>query len=456
MRLVALGAAAGAALWSCGALAQQAEPVLGSGLTFSGAPTIQELQAQQKACEARRPTRPAGTIGELTYKRLERIMVAVGKNEYAESEQKLAELVESTGGDYEKAIVLQTLAYVYAMQNKHAQAIKAYEQTLATNALPAQAQEQMMLNVSQLYLSVNQIEKGTQQLLKYLAEACNPSPDAHILLASLYADKKQWRESLQQADLALVRAKQPKESWLQLKLALHNELRETARCAEVLVHLIAMSPMKETYFKQLHGILTEISKDTEALAILGLAERRGFVDEEPEYRTLADLYMFMNIPLKAAQVMERGLDQKKVEATEKNLEKMANAWFASREYDKAEKAMARAAQQSEKGELWKQLATIQIEKENWKGALESLRKAQQKGNLKTPGEVDYLIGVAATQAKQWKTAEAALRAAMQHEKFVKQATEWLNHMREEQAYFAPANGNGDGNAPAAPAGDAKS
>jgi hypothetical protein len=45
---------------------------------------------------------------------------------------------------------------------------------------------------------------------------------------------------------------------------------------------------------------------------------------------------------------------------------------------------------------------------------------------------------------------------MQHEKFVKQATEWLNHMREEQAYFAPANGNGDGNAPAAPAGDAKS
>jgi tetratricopeptide (TPR) repeat protein len=445
-RTAARLASAGAALWGCAALAQTApEPLLGSGLVFQGAPTIQELQAQQKACEAKKPQRKgSGTIGELTYKRLERIMVAVGKNEYAESEKNLAELVENTSGDYEKAIVGQTLAYVFAMQNKHAQAIKAYEGALATNALPQQAHEQMMLNIAQLYLSINQDEKGTQALLNYLKESCNPSPDAHILLASIYADKKQWRDALQQNDLAIIKAKQPKESWLQLKLALHHELKETARCAEVLVHLIAMSPLKETYFKQLHGVLSEIKRDPEALAVLGLAERRGFIDEEQEFRSLADLYMFLEIPLKAAQVLERGLEQKKVEPTEKNLEKFANAWFAAREYDKAEAAMARAAKASEKGELWKQLASIQMEKEDWKGALESLKRAQQKGGNRSPGEVEFLIGVAATQVKQWKTAETALRAAMLHEKYVKPATEWLNHMREEQAYHTPPNGNGNG------------
>ena len=100
--------------------------------------------------------------------------------------------------------------------------------------------------------------------------------------------------------------------------------------------------------------------------------------------------------------------------------------------------------------LWKQLGNIQIENEKWKDALESFRRAKAKGGLKTPGEVDFLIGVCATQLKQWKAAEEALRAAMQHEKYVKQATEWLNHMRAEQAYYAPANGNGS-----APAGDTK-
>jgi len=224
----------------------------------------------------------------------------------------------------------------------------------------------------------------------------------------------------------------------------------------VLVHLIGLAPMKETYFKQLHGVLTEIKRDPEALAVLALTERRGFLDEEKEYVNLANMYLFMDIPLKSAQVLERGLAAKQVQPTEKNLEKVANAWFAARENEKAEAAMARAAQASDKGDLWKQLGSIQMEAEKWKEALASLQKAQQKGGSKNPGEVQFLIGVTATQLKQWKTAETALRAAMQHEKFVKPATEWLGHLQQEQAYHEAGNAsNGDKDqAPAAE--DAKS
>lgn len=423
------------------AQAQDEEPNLGSGLTFTGAPTMQEILAQQRACEQRKPKRTAGTISELTYRRMERIMVAVGKSEYADSEQKLLELADSARGDYEKAVVQQTLAYVYALQNKYGKAITAYEAALATNALPHQAHEQMMFNIAQMYMSENRFDKGEQMLLRYMQESCNPVPEAHISLGMIYADRKRWRDSLKHTDLALIKTKSPKETWLQLKLALHYELREIARCAEVLVHLIALSPMKEAYFKQLHGVLTEIKKDNEALAVLALSERRGFVNDEPEYVNLANMYMFMEIPLKAAQVLERGIAAKHVEASEKNLEKLSNAWFAAREYEKAEDAMARAAQVSDRGDLWKQLGSIQMEAEKWKEALASFQKAQKKGGSKNPGEVDFLIGVCATKLQQWKTAEAALRAAMQHEKFNKPATEWLSHMRAEYAYYNPDNGD---------------
>lgn len=433
------------------AFAQEGEeaPNLGSGLTFTGAPSIQDILAQQKVCEQRKPRRPAGTISELTYKRMERIMVAVGKGEYADSEQKLLELSGNARGEYEKAIVQQTLAYVFALQNKYGKAITAYEAALATNALPYQAHEQMMFNIAQMYMSENRFDKGEQMLLRYMQESCNPVPEAHISLGIIYADRKQWRDSLKQTDLALIKTKTPKETWLQLKLALHYELREIARCAEVLVHLIALSPMKETYFKQLHGVLTEIKKDKEALAVLALADRRGFVDEEREYVNLSNMYMFMDIPLKAAQILERGITTKQVEASEKNLEKLANAWFSAREHEKAEEAMARAAKVSDSGELWKQLGSIQMEAEKWKDALASFQKAQKKGGSKHPGEVEFLIGVCATKLQQWKTAEASLRSAMQHEKYTKQATEWLNHMRNEQAYYNPeGNGNGADKAPA--------
>ena len=442
------------------ALAQeqgQAEASLGSGLTFSGAPTMQEILAQQKACEARKPPRKSsGTISEATYRRMERILVQVGKNEYAESEQKLIELADNARGDYEKAVVQQTLAFVYAMQNKHAKAITAYEAALATNALPTNVHEQMIFNIAQMYMSENKFQKGEQMLNRYMQESCNPVPEAHISLAMILAERKAFRESLKQTDLSLIKSKTPKESWLQLKLALHFELKEMSRCAEVLVHLIALSPMKETYFKQLHGVLTEIKRDPEALAVLALTERRGFLDEEKEYVNLANMYLFMDIPLKSALVLERGLAAQQVQPTEKNLEKLANAWFAARENEKAEAAMARAAQASDKGELWKQLGSIQMEAEKWKDALASLQKAAQKGGSRNPGEVQFLIGVTATQLKQWKTAETALRAAMQHEKFVKPATDWLGHLQQEQAYYEASSGaNGDRD-PASAGEDAKS
>lgn len=416
-------------------VAAQDEIDLGSGMKLTGAPTIQEILAQQKACEARRPKKSGGAISEGTFRRLERIMNLISQEKYGEAEPKLNEMLGEPRSDYEKAIILQTMAFVYASTKRELQGIKSFEQAIATNALPQQTQEQMMFNVAQLYLAEDMRDKGMEKLNAYIAESCNPLPDAHVQLAAVHAEKKQWRESLKQIDIALVKAKAPKEAWLQLKLALHYELKEFPRCAEVLVHLVALNPIKEEYWKQLSGMLLEIRKDPEALAALSLAERRGYIDEEGEYKNLANLYMYMQIPVKAANLLERGFAAKQLPGSEKNYEMLGNAWIMAREYDKAEAAMARAAAASDKGELFKRLGQIQIENENWKGALESLKKAQKKGGLKEPGETAFLLGVVAFNLKQWTLAEQSLRTAMTHEKSAKIATEWLNYLQAEIAYM---------------------
>jgi tetratricopeptide (TPR) repeat protein len=415
---------------------QQGDANLGGGISFQGAPTMQEIIAQQKACEQRKPPRKAvGGMSETTYRKMERIIDSIGKGQYADAEPKLKEMVQKAEG-YEQAIILQTLGYVYATQNREAEAIRTFEQAIATNTLPQQIHESMMFNVAQLYVGDGKYDKGMQALNAYLQESCNPQAGAHVLLANVHTEKKQYREALKQIDLALVKSgKNPKESWLQLKLALHYEMKEYPRCAEVLVHLVGLAPMKQEYWKQLSGILFEIKRDPEALATLALAERRGFIDEENEIRNLSNMYMYMEIPLKAAQVLERGIAAKQVDGSEKNFESLGNAWLLAREYDKAEVAMAKAAAASNKGELYKRLGQIQIENENWKGALDSLQKAQQKGGLKSPGETAFLIGVCAVNLKQWKTAEAALRQAMQDEKTAKAAADWLTHLQQEMAFI---------------------
>ena len=411
------------------------QPLTGSGSAFAGGPSPQQLQAQQRACEARKPPRKSrGTISESTYKRMERIIDSIGKGEYAESEKKLIELNERARGDYEKAIILQTLGFVYASQSKEAQAIKTFEAALATNALPQQVHEGMMFNIAQLYIADDNWDKGMAQLNAYLAESCNPTPDAHILLASVHAEKKRWRDALKQVDLALAKSKTAKEQWLQLKLALHYELKEYPKCAEVLVYLVAMVPTKEDYWKQLSGILFEIRKDPDALAVLALAERRGYINEEKEYRNLANMYMYMQIPMKAGLLLQRGVDQKQVEANEKNLESLANAWMAARENDRAEVVLKKAAALSGKGEMYKHLGYIYIERMEWAAALDAFDKALKKGGLKEAGDVYLLVAQSAIELKQWKRAEDAIRSAMQQQKTAKMATEWLSHLQREQEY----------------------
>ena len=49
-----------------------------------------------------------------------------------------------------------------------------------------------------LYVVNDKWDRGIEKLNAYLAEACNPVPDAHIILASIYAQKKQYTQKQRQ------------------------------------------------------------------------------------------------------------------------------------------------------------------------------------------------------------------------------------------------------------------
>ncbi len=372
----------------------------------------------------------AGTLSEGTYRQLERVHELIGKNQNAEALQRAQSLLERVNNDYEKAIIRQTMAFIYVSQNNYKAAIAAFEEALTLDALPQQPYEQMLYNVAQLYFQDGQTDKAITRMESYFAEAtAEPPADANILLASAYADRKRFKDALPQVDKALEKSKQPKESWLQLKLALHYELKQFAQCAEVLIRLISLVPVKEDYWKQLSSVLFEIQRDKESLAVLALAERQGFLDTEGELRNLANIYLLLNIPYKAAQILEQGLERNLLKADEKTLTLIGDAWTMAREYTKAEAVLKRAAGSARDGEVAFRLAQIFVEDERWKDALEALQQAQAKGIKKT-GEAAMLEGVSAFQSGDRRRALAALRKAQQYPESRNNASQWLSHIAQ--------------------------
>lgn len=403
--------------------------LVASGVLF--ALPAEVVHAQEAAKEAPKKQRKStGTLSEGTYRQLERIHDLIGKNKNAEALEKSQSLLERVGNDYERAVVRQTMAFIYISQNNYKSAIAAFEDALKLDALPQQPYEQMLFNVAQLYFQDGQTAKAIERMEAYFREATvEPPADANILLASAYSDQKRFRDALPQVDKALSKVKEPKESWLQLKLALHYELKQFPQCAEVLLQLISLVPAKEDYWKQLSSILFEIQKDKESLAVLALADRQGFLDTESELRNLANIYLLLDIPYKAAQILERGLQQKLLKEDEKTLQLTGDAWTMAREYAKAEVVLKRAAGISDSGEIYYRLGQIYIEDERWKDALDVLSKAQSKG-IKKMGDAAYLEGIAAFQAGNRKRAVDALRKAQGYDDSRNGASQWLNHIAQ--------------------------
>ncbi|HEX4872038.1 MAG TPA: tetratricopeptide repeat protein [Nevskiaceae bacterium] len=407
------------------------------------------LGAAAQQAECKNPRKAAGTMTESFYRGIEQATKLMSENKFDDAISRLAKIAES-GSEYEKAVANYNLGFAYNSKNDIGNAIKAFRKALDANALPQVQHDSLMFNTGQLYVINKQVDEGIRTLERFMAESCAPpNADAHIFLASAYTDRKRFRDALAQVDVAISKAKQPKESWLQLKLGINYELKDYPACAQTLIQLIGMAPAKPDYWKQLSSMFFEMKEDAESVAVLALAERQGFVEKPTEIKNLYNIYMLIEVPLKAGNLLQTAMDAKKIPADEDNLNSLANAWINARETEKAEATLKRLAAMSDKGEYYYKLGAMYGDEERWKDSKEMLERALQKGGLKKTGEAWMRLGLAAHNLKDTRAAVNALNKAQNYDETRRQASEWLRFISSETAPVTPAESAAGEPAPSA-------
>jgi len=375
-------------------------------------------------------------MSEETYDVIQSAMELASKQKTAEAVEKLSKIADK-GTDYEKATVNNNLGLIFSSKNDYANAVKAFAKALSTNALPQKQREQLQYNLGQLYIATNQYDEGIKTLQNYMQNACQPiTADAHIFLANALTEKKRYAEALPQIDLAISKAKEAKELWYQMKLAIAYDQKDYKSCAEALVLLIGKVPEKAEYWKQLSGVFLELKSDPEATAVLALAERQGMLQKPQEVKNLYSIYMMMESPYKAGMLLEDAMAKNRLPADEANLSALSDAWINAREMAKAETTLKKLASMSEKGDYYYKLGGMYGDNERWKESKEMLEKALAKGGLKRPGDVWMRIAMANYSMKDNMAAIAALQKAITFDESRKQAGEWL-HALNAQVAAAP-------------------
>jgi tetratricopeptide (TPR) repeat protein len=373
------------------------------------------------------------SMSEGTYATVQAAMELLGKQKSGEAIEKLSKASDS-GSDYEKAIINYNLGVAYSGKNDYPNAIKAFSKAVSTNALPANQREQLLYNLGQLHIIAGQFDEGIKVLQEYIGKACGTvTPEAHIFLANALSERKRYQEALPQIDLAISKVKEPKEQWLQLKLAISYEIKDFKACAEALVLLISKSPDKAEYWRQLSSVLYEMKDESQSVAVLALAERQGFLQKPNEIKNLYSIYMMLESPYKAGLLLEDAIAKNKVPADEANLGALSDAWINAREVGKAEATLKKLASMSDRGDYYYKLGAMYGDNERWKESREMLQKALDKGGLKRTGEVWMRMAVAAYGQKDNDGAVAALRKALTFDESRKQAGDWLRALSAQSA-----------------------
>ncbi|ABA57130.1 TPR repeat protein [Nitrosococcus oceani ATCC 19707] len=375
-----------------------------------------------------------------TYESLSAVHKLMDKQQYTSALKQLTALQDEVNGKaYEQAVVLQTLGYVYSSLEKYPKAIQAFKASLALDALPARVTHDLRYGLAQLYMATEQYGKALQLLEAWFKAAESPPAEAHVLAASAYYHLKRYAEVIPHIEVAIELAQAPQEEWYQLHLAARLELKQYSQAAQILETLIGHFPNKEQYWKQLGAVYMEMNKEHRALAVEALVAHMEPLDSKSLIH-LANLYRYLHIPYKAAQVLQQGLRDETIQTSSKHWEFLADAWLAAREWERAAAAFKEAGRLRQDGKMALRRGQVLIELQDWKQAEKAFAQSLRKGGLDDPGQARFFLSQARYEQGHFAEAIQALKLIQASSAYSKQAAQWLKHLQVVRKQGADGKG----------------
>ena len=358
---------------------------------------------------------------------------------------------DSSLTDPDKAQMYYYFAYIDSINDDIKSAKKNYMKFLSIDDADPRLKSNVISMLGQLSYAEGSYKTAIDYMEQWIAMETNPSSLGFDIIAASYWQLKDKKKALKFSERALCVAKanksKPKESTYNLLIALYNENQRIKDMLPLFEELVRFYP-KKRYWTQLSGVYGELKQEKKQLSSLEAAHDQRLLDKETEYVSLYQLLMRAEAPLKAARVIQYGIEKEFVKENEKHLKYLAQGWHMAQELDKAEPVYEKAAIKSEEGELYVFLGQIYLATDRYKKAKQALQLGLKKGKLKDPVTVNILLGQVAYELQDFEDATKFFRTAIdrlsdikikdkearekKQDKLRTQALNWLTYTEKEK------------------------
>jgi len=395
--------------------------------------------AQEEAAppsRANEETRKTPAMRERVYQRLSEAQACAEMDDIDCAMRLLTEVREMDGlNSYEIAQLWNFYAFIYIGQDNFREAITSYERVLEQPDLPLGMEQATRYTLCQLYFQQERYEDSLRMLDSWFAVSDNPNPDSYILKAQIFYSLERYREGiepvLQGIRVAQEQNRELQENWYRLLNVFYYELEDYPNVIDVLRTLIDTWPKRE-YFIQLSAMYGQEGEETRQLGLWETAYEAGWLTRSNEIVQLAQLLLGADIPVKAAKIMQEGLDSGTIESTETNWRILAQAWQLAQEDELAIPAMIRAASLVDNGEIDLRLAQSYQNLAQYDECVDAARTALEKGGLRREDQASMILGACLFELKQYGQARTAFEAARRDNRSQQNANAWIEYVNIEE------------------------
>ena len=382
------------------------------------------------------PTRKTPAMSLRVYDRLSEAQECAEMDDLVCANEKLTEVREMRNlNSYELAQMWNFYAFIAFGQNNYADAIIAYENVLLQVDLPLGMETTTRFTLCQLYFQEENYQDSLDMLSEWFAIAENPGPDPYILRAQIFYQMEQFREGiepvLQAIEVAEFQGKTLRENWYRLLNVFYYELEDYPNVINVLRTIIDTWPKRE-YFVQLSSMYGQEGDDLRQLALYQTAFEAGWLQRSNEYVQLSQLLLQAEVPVKAALIMEDGLNEGIIESTVNNWRVLAQSWQLAQEDEKAIPALSHAAGLSDDGELDLRLAQSHQNLANWQECRDAAREGLRKGDLRREDQGNMILGACLFELEEYGQARTAFRTAEEDTRSRTAAQSWIQYVNAEE------------------------
>lgn len=412
-------------------------------LSTTGVVNIATAQAAEQKPSGKRQSKLVPAMRDRVYSQLARAQKLADEGDKISGFDVLDEVKDRIDSlnSYERAMLWNFYGFMYYGNDDTASAIFSFENVVREEAIPESLYLSTLYSLSQLAMQQNNYAQALIYLNQWQASNSKKlTSGQHLLFAQVFYQDKQYSSCIshidEAIDLAASKNETPAENWLILQRAAYYELEQPKQVVKVIEQLVRYYNKPE-YWVQLSGMYGEIGEEKKQLAVMEAAWQNNFITKPNDIITLVQLYLFHNVPYKAASLLNDAIDKGLVTAQEKYFNLLAQAYLMAKEDEKAIPVLQQAADIAETGIFDAQLAQAYLNTEHWQLAQQSAKKALSRGGLVATGNMHLVIGMAQFNLQNYDQALTALTDAIKFSETEKVAKQWFTYVEKEKHQQIP-------------------